>query len=153
MKNFSVKEKEFMYQALLEAKKAYKKGEVPVGAVIVKNNRIISKGHNINLTTKDPSAHAEIVAIRRAAKKIKNYRLTECEMYVTLEPCPMCAGAIVYSRIKKLIYSIEDPKSGACKSIFNIVNNKMLNHRVEFESGLCKKEAKQLIQKFFINKR
>ncbi|MFQ3675047.1 MAG: tRNA adenosine(34) deaminase TadA [Endomicrobiia bacterium] len=153
MKNWSQKNKYFMSQALKEAHKAYKKCEVPVGAVVVKNNKIISKGYNSNITTNDPSAHAEIVAIKKAAKKLKNYRLNDCEIYVTLEPCPMCAGAMVYARIKKLFYAVEDPKSGACKSVFNIVNNKKLNHRIDVESGLCREEAKRLLQKFFRERR
>ena len=122
-----------MLQALKEAKKAYKKSEVPVGAIVVKDNKIISKGYNSNITTNDPSAHAEIVAIKRAAQKLKNYRLNNCEMYVTLEPCPMCAGAMVHARIKKLFYATEEPKFGSCKSVFNIINNKKLNHRIEVE--------------------
>lgn len=145
--------KKFMLSALREAKKAYLLGEVPVGAVIVKDGKIIARGHNQNITKNDPTAHAEIVVLRKAAKKIGNYRLTDTDMYVTVEPCPMCAGALVYARIKKVFYATEDPKSGACRSVFNIVNNKKLNHRINFESGLCKEEAKNLLQKFFQERR
>ena len=122
------KDKFFMREALKEAKKAYKKNEVPVGAVVVYNNKIIAKAHNLNITTNDPTAHAEILALKKASKILRNYRLPDCEMYTTLEPCPMCAGAMVYARIKRLVYATEDPKSGCCKSVLNIVNNKKLNH-------------------------
>jgi len=143
------KEKFFMQEALKEAKKAYKKNEVPVGAVVVYNNKIIAKAHNLNITTNDPTAHAEILALRKASKILRNYRLPDCEMYTTLEPCPMCAGAMVYARIKRLVYATEDPKSGCCKSVLNIVNNKKLNHRIEVVSGVCKKEAEKLLKTFF----
>jgi len=143
------KDKFFMREALKEAKKAYKKNEVPVGAVVVYNNKIIAKAHNLNITTNDPTAHAEILALRKASKVLRNYRLPDCELYTTLEPCPMCAGAMVYARIKRLVYAAEDPKSGCCKSVLNIVNNKKLNHRIEVVSGVCKKEAEKLLKKFF----
>jgi tRNA(adenine34) deaminase len=143
------KDKFFMQEALKEAKKAYKKNEVPVGAVVVYNNKIIAKAHNLNITTNDPTAHAEILALRKASKILRNYRLPDCEMYTTLEPCPMCAGAMVYARIKRLVYATEDPKSGCCKSVLNIVNNKKLNHRIEVVSGVCKKEAEKLLKTFF----
>ncbi len=148
MKKFN-KDKFFMQEALKEAKKAYKKNEVPVGAVVVYNDKIIARAHNFNITTNDPTAHAEILALRKASKVLKNYRLPDCEMYTTLEPCPMCAGAMVYARIKRLVYATEDPKSGCCKSVLNIVNNKKLNHRIEVVSGVCKKESEKLLKKFF----
>jgi len=138
-----------MQETLKEAKKAYKKNEVPVGAVVVYNDKIIAKAHNLNITTNDPTAHAEILALRKASKVLRNYRLPDCELYTTLEPCPMCAGAMVYARIKRLVYAAEDPKSGCCKSVLNIVNNKKLNHRIEVVSGVCKKEAEKLLKKFF----
>lgn len=143
------KDKFFMQQAIKEAKKAFKKNEVPVGAVVVYNDKIIARAHNSNITTNDPTAHAEILALRKASKILKNYRLTDCEIYTTLEPCPMCAGAMVYARIKRLVYATEDPKSGCCKSVLNIVNNKMLNHRIEVTSGVCKSEAEQILKNFF----
>jgi tRNA(adenine34) deaminase len=143
------KDKFFMQEALKEAKKAYKKNEVPVGAIVVYNNKIVAKAHNLNITTNDPTAHAEILALRKASKILRNYRLLDCEMYTTLEPCPMCAGAMVYARIKRLVYATEDPKSGCCKSVLNIVNNKKLNHRIEVVSGVCKKEAEKLLKTFF----
>jgi tRNA(adenine34) deaminase len=143
------KDKFFMQEALKEAKKAYKKNEVPVGAVVVYNNKIVAKAHNLNITTNDPTAHAEILALRKASKILRNYRLLDCEMYTTLEPCPMCAGAMVYARIKRLVYATEDPKSGCCKSVLNIVNNKKLNHRIEVVSGVCKEESEKLLKTFF----
>jgi tRNA(adenine34) deaminase len=143
------KDKFFMQEALKEAKKAYKKNEVPVGAIVVYNNKILAKAHNLNITTNDPTAHAEILALRKASKILRNYRLLDCEMYTTLEPCPMCAGAMVYARIKRLVYATEDPKSGCCKSVLNIVNNNKLNHRIEVVSGVCKKEVEKLLKKFF----
>ncbi|MCS7230927.1 MAG: tRNA adenosine(34) deaminase TadA [Elusimicrobiota bacterium] len=141
--------REFMLEAIKEAKKAYNKNEVPVGCVIVYNGKILSKAHNLNITLNDPTAHAEILAIKKASKKINNYRLNDCELYVTLEPCPMCAGAIVNARIKKVFYAIEDPKAGSCKSVLNIVNNNKLNHQAEIYGGICKKEAKNLLKRFF----
>ncbi|MEN3013909.1 MAG: tRNA adenosine(34) deaminase TadA [Endomicrobiia bacterium] len=149
MSNYTKLQKVFMLEALKEAKKAYKKNEVPVGAVIVLNNKIISRAHNLNISLRDPTAHAEILAIKKASKILDNYRLNECELYVTLEPCAMCAGAIVYARIKKLFYATEDPKSGCCKSVLNIVNNKKLNHQVETYTGLCKEKSQNLLKKFF----
>ena len=143
------KDKFFMQEALKEAKKAYKKNEVPVGAIVVYNNKIVAKAHNLNITTNDPTAHAEILSLRKASKILRNYRLLDCEMYTTLEPCPMCAGAMVYARIKRLVYATEDPKSGCCKSVLNIVNNNKLNHRIEVVSGVCKKEAEKLLKTFF----
>ena len=142
-------EEVFMKEAIKEAKKAFKKNEVPVGAVVVKDNKIIAKAHNLNITTNDPTAHAEILALRKASKILRNYRLTDCEIYATLEPCPMCAGAMVYARIKRLVYATDDPKSGCCKSVLNIVNNKKLNHRIEVTSGVCKEESEKLLKRFF----
>lgn len=142
-------QEKFMLTALKEAKKAFKKNEVPVGAVVVQDNKIIACAHNLNITLNDPTAHAEILALRKAAAKLKNYRLTNCELYSTLEPCPMCAGAMIHARIKKLVYATDDPKSGACKSVINIVNNKKLNHRIETVAGVCKEQAERLLKKFF----
>ncbi|MCS7150841.1 MAG: tRNA adenosine(34) deaminase TadA [Endomicrobia bacterium] len=147
------RDKHFMLIALKEAKKAYAKNEVPVGAIVVCKDKVISKAHNLNIKLNDPTAHAEILALRKASNILKNYRLTDCELYTTLEPCPMCAGAMVYARIKRLVYATDDPKSGACKSVVNIVNNKRLNHRIEVVSGVCKKEAEHLLKKFFKNLR
>lgn len=142
-----------MQKALNAAKKAEKKGEVPVGAVIVQNGKIISEGYNRCIIDKDPSAHAEIEALRKASKKLNNYRLNGCSIYVTIEPCAMCAGALVNARIEKIFFGAFDKKAGACKSVFKIINNKKLNHKIKFDSGIMEKECAGIIQKFFKNKR
>lgn len=138
-----------MKEALAEAKKAAAAGEVPVGAVIVKDGEIVGRGHNETETARDPTAHAEMIAIRQAAKKLGGWRLTGCTMYVTTEPCSMCAGAIVWSRISRLFIGTMDPKSGACGSIFNIPQESRLNHFVEIETGLMQEECSSLMKNFF----
>jgi len=156
MKNKKAKTKGdtyFIKAALIEARKAQKLGEVPVGAVITYNDRIIARGFNKSITSNDPSAHAEIVASRNAAKKLKNYRLDGCKIYVTIEPCAMCAGALVWARVSELVFGAWDAKAGACGSVVNIVNNKKLNHRVREKGGVLEKECRSLIQNFFRNKR
>ncbi|MDR1942299.1 MAG: tRNA adenosine(34) deaminase TadA [Endomicrobium sp.] len=145
--------KKFMLLALKQAAKAREIGEVPVGAVIVKNNEIISKGFNRCIKDKDPTAHAEIEALRKAAKKIGNYRLNGCDIYVTIEPCPMCAGALVNARIRKIFFGAFDKKAGACKSVFKITGSSKLNHRIETESGILKEDCAKIITDFFKNKR
>lgn len=139
----------FMMQALKEANKAYNKLEVPVGAVIVKNNKIISRGHNQKETKKDCTRHAEIVAIEKACKKMNSWRLNDCTMYITLEPCAMCAGAIIQSRIKKIYIGAMDQKTGCCGSVFNLFDDYKFNHHVEFETGICKEESEKLLKDFF----
>lgn len=141
--------KNFMLDALAEAKQAAEIGEVPIGAVIVKDGEIISRGHNMTETEKDPTVHAEMIAIRRAAQKLGGRRLPDCEMYVTCEPCAMCAGAIVWARIRKLYIGTSDPKAGACGSVFNIVDSEKLNHRVEIEAGVMQEECEALLKQFF----
>jgi tRNA(adenine34) deaminase len=146
----------FMSQALKEAQKAYKHGEVPIGAVITLDNKIISRGFNKCIMLSDPTAHAEIIALRKASKKLKNYRLNDCCIYVTIEPCPMCAGALVNSRIKKIIFGVYDIKAGACKSVFDITNNKKLNHQIEFDGEKkenLSSECAEIIKKFFKERR
>ncbi|MDR1195251.1 MAG: tRNA adenosine(34) deaminase TadA [Endomicrobium sp.] len=143
----------FMQKAIAAAKKAEKNGEVPVGAVIVKNGKIAAEGFNRCITDSDPTAHAEIVALRKAAKKLNNYRLNGCNIYVTIEPCSMCAGALVNARIEKIYFGAFDKKAGACKSVFKIAGSKKLNHKIEFHGGILKKECADIIQKFFKNKR
>lgn len=145
-----------MTEALKEAEKAAKIEEVPVGAVIVKDGKIIAKGHNRCITDKDPSAHAEIVALRKAAKKLNNYRLNGCHIYVTIEPCAMCAGALVNARVEKIIFGALDKKAGGCKSVFKITASKKLNHRIEISGGKSahfNEECAEIIQKFFEKKR
>ncbi|MGC8892571.1 MAG: tRNA adenosine(34) deaminase TadA [Candidatus Saccharicenans sp.] len=142
----------FMREAIVQARKAQERGEVPVGAVVVKGDEIIARGYNRPLSFNDPTAHAEIVAIRRAARKLKNYRLTGLTLYVTVEPCPMCLGAIIQSRIKRLVYGTSDPKGGAVVSKLRFDINKA-NHRLEVISGVCQAECRQLLTDFFKKKR
>lgn len=140
---------EFMVMALEEAQKAYKQGEVPVGAVIVKNGKIISKAYNITKQTKNAIAHAEILAIDEACKKLKNERLVDTELYVTLEPCAMCAGAIVQARIPRIIIGTRDFKSGAANTVLNVLENKNLNHKAELVFGMLEEECSEILKTFF----
>lgn len=143
----------FMREALAEARLAEASGEVPVGAVVVQHGEIVGRGHNLNLTGHDPTAHAEIVALRAAGRALKNHRLNDCELFVTIEPCAMCAGAIVHARIKRLIYGALDPKAGAVESVMQVLNHPRLNHRMEVERGILAAESATLIQEFFLRKR
>ncbi len=139
----------FMKQAFNEAEKAAYAGEVPVGAVVVHNNRIIGRGHNqVELLT-DPTAHAEMIALSAAFSFLGEKYLPECTMYVTLEPCPMCAGALVWAKIGKLVIGAQDEKAGACGSIFNIAEHPVLNHRIEMVHGVMEKESESLLREFF----
>ncbi len=138
-----------MRQALREAEKAFERNEVPIGAVIVFEDKIIGRGYNQTIALKDPTAHAEIIAITSAANYLNDYRLENCRIYVTLEPCPMCAGAIVNARISHLYFSAFDAKAGACGTLFNITNNKNLNHQIKTYSGLLENESKSLLRAFF----
>ena len=140
---------EFMREAIKEAKKAYKKLEVPVGAVIVKNGEIIARAHNLKETKLDTTKHAEILAIQRASKKLQSWRLIDCEMYVTLEPCSMCAGALINSRIKKVYIGTNDEKTGAVGSVFNLFDDYTFNHKVEYEKGILKDECEEMLSSFF----
>jgi len=142
-----------MQRAFQLAKKSEEHDEVPVGAIVVYKNEIIGEGWNQPISSHDPTAHAEIMALKNAGKKIENYRLPETTMYVTLEPCVMCAGAIVHARVAKLVYAVEDEKTGACGSVFNITQADKLNHRVRIEKGVLEKECRALIQDFFKEKR
>ncbi len=143
----------YMKEALCEAQKAFDRDEVPVGAVIVYKDSIIARAHNQIRLLQDPTAHAEMIAITQAAAYLKNERLIGCSMYVTIEPCSMCAGAMVLARIDSLIYAADDPKSGACGSAVNIVNQKKLNHRLRIKKGVLESEAASLIKEFFRMKR
>ena len=143
----------FMAVALEEAKKALASGEVPVGAVVVYEGEIIARGHNLKETLQDPTAHAEMIVIRKAAEKLKSWRLDGCTLYVTLEPCPMCAGAIVQARIPVLVYGATDLKAGAVESVVNLVQHKLLNHQAEVLAGIREEECKQILQDFFQLKR
>ena len=144
----NVKE-DFMKKALQQAKKAYDKLEVPVGAIIVKDGKLIASAYNQKETKIDTTKHAEILAIQKASKKLKSWRLIDCEMYVTLEPCPMCAGAIIQSRIKKVYYGALDEKTGAVGSKLNLFKDFKFNHKVEFENSILEKECRKLLQDFF----
>ena len=142
-------DEEWMQYALQLAKKSEERDEVPVGAIIVYKNKIIGEGWNQPILSNNPTAHAEIMALKDAGEKIGNYRLPESTMYVTLEPCVMCAGAIVHARVAKLVYAVKDDKTGACGSVFNITQADKLNHRVRIEKGILEKECRTLIQDFF----
>lgn len=142
-------EEKFMKEALKEAKKAYDKLEVPVGCVIVKDGKIISRAHNLKETKFDTTKHAEILAIQKASKKLKSWRLIDCEMYVTLEPCTMCAGAIIHSRIKKVYIGAMDEKTGAVGSVLNLFEDYKFNHKPEVEKGILKEDCESLLKQFF----
>ena len=145
-----MQEKEkFMKEALKEAKKAYDKLEVPVGCVIVKDGKIISRAHNLKETKKDTTKHAEILAIQKASKKIDAWRLLDCDMYVTLEPCSMCAGAIINSRIRNLYIGTMDKKTGAAGSVLNLFEDFTFNHKVTVQNGILKEQCEKILKDFF----
>jgi len=139
----------FMRQALIEAQKAADAGEVPVGAVIVHAGQVIGRGHNQRESLQDPTAHAEMIAITAAAEFLRSWRLVGCTLYVTLEPCLMCAGAIVLARIDRLVYGAADPKAGACGSLYNVPQDPRLNHRVAVTAGVLAGESQELLKEFF----
>jgi tRNA(adenine34) deaminase len=139
----------FMQEALAEARLALASGEVPVGAVVVLDGEIIGRGHNQRETQKDPTAHAEMLAIREAARYLNRWRLTNATLYVTLEPCPMCAGVIVNARLRRLVFGAYDSKAGAVISLMNLVQDRRLNHFVEVYDGICQDECAALLQDFF----
>lgn len=139
----------YMELALQQAALAPHVGEVPIGAVLVHNHEVIASGHNYREVSQDPTAHAEMIVIRKAAERLRTWRLTDTILYVTLEPCPMCAGAIVQARIARLVFGAWDPKAGACGSIFDIPAERRLNHRVEVTGGLLQQQSQALLQNFF----
>lgn len=139
----------YMEQALIEARKAYDKEEIPVGAIIVRDNKIIARAHNIKEEKNDTTKHAEIIAIQKASKKLGSWRLNDCEMYVTLEPCAMCAGALIQSRIKKVYIGTIDLKTGACGSVLNLLEDYTFNHKVEIEKGIMQQECETILKDFF----
>ena len=142
-----------MREALRLAVRAAERGEVPVGALVVKDGKIIGRGYNAPITSKDPTAHAEIQALREASAALGNYRLEGCSLYVTLEPCAMCAGAIMHARIARLIYGAADPKTGACGSVIDLFAEKRLNHHAEVNGGVLADEAGRLLSEFFAARR
>ncbi|MDH5572150.1 MAG: tRNA adenosine(34) deaminase TadA [Gammaproteobacteria bacterium] len=143
----------YMQRAIELARRAEAEGEVPVGALIVHNNKIIAEGWNTPITGNDPTAHAEIKALRAAANQLDNYRLLDTTLYVTLEPCVMCAGAIIHARVKRVVYGAHDPKTGAAGSVFDVLNTDRLNHQVEILQGVLAKECGELLSAFFKAKR
>jgi len=143
----------FMLEALALARQAAEAGEVPVGAVIVKDNQIVGRGYNQPISRRDPSAHAEVMALRDAAQHMDNYRLTNCDLYVTLEPCCMCVGAILHARIARVVFGAADPKTGACGSVVNLFAESRLNHHAEVSGGLLADESSLLLKTFFAQRR
>lgn len=146
-------DEQFMTAALDEAHKAMERDEVPIGAVVVRDDRIIGRGHNLKETLHDPTAHAETIAISAAASHLGDWRLLNCTLYVTLEPCPMCAGAIVLARIPRLVYGAEDPKFGGCGSLFSIADDPRTNHQASVTSGICVDDCSRLLRAFFQKQR
>lgn len=143
----------WMRLALEQAREAEKAGEVPVGALVIKDGAIMGQGQNRNLRDNDPTAHAEIVALRQAAAALGNHRLSGCQMFVTIEPCAMCAGAMVHARIARLVYGATDPKAGAVSSILQVVNHPQLNHMMEIKAGVLAEECSAVLQDFFRKRR
>jgi len=143
----------WMQQALDQAIRAYDQGEVPIGAVIVHDGQIIGEGYNLRESLQDPTAHAEMIAITQAAGALKSWRLLDCTLYATLEPCPMCAGAIVQSRIPRVIYGTADPKGGACHTLYQITDDARLNHRCAVLGGVLMADCRDLLQRFFAEQR
>ena len=142
-----------MEEALREARRAEALGEVPVGAVIIWDGKIVARAANRNLTDNDPTAHAEILALRQAGTAVGNHRLLDCELFVTIEPCPMCAGALVHARLKRLVYGADDPKAGAVGSVMQVLNHPQLNHQMEVTRGVLASRCMDLLQEFFRRKR
>jgi len=143
----------WMEEALRCAQRALEAGEVPVGAVVVRNGRILGRGWNRSITSSDPTAHAEILALREAGATAGNYRLEDCDLFVTIEPCAMCAGALVHSRIRRLVYGADDAKAGAVHSVMQVLNHPQANHKIEVRSGVLAGRSAEVLQSFFRNRR
>lgn len=143
----------WMSEALAEARAAAEAGEVPIGAVVVHEDRIVARGQNRTLRAVDPTAHAEVVALRAAAEALGNYRLNGCTLYVTLEPCAMCAGAMIHARLDRLVFAAPDPKTGACGSVLDVLNHPRLNHQMQVEQGVLAEECAALLRNFFRQRR
>ena len=142
-----------MEEALRAAERGLEAGEVPVGAVVVCDGKIVGRGYNRNLTDSDPTAHAEIVALREAGAAVGNHRLGDCELFATIEPCAMCAGALVHARLKRLVYGSDDPKAGAVHSVLEVLNHPQLNHHMEVRGGVLARRCAELLQSFFRDRR
>jgi tRNA(adenine34) deaminase len=143
----------WMEEALRAAQRALEAGEVPVGAVVVSDGRIVGRGWNRNIAESDPTAHAEVIALREAGATVGNHRLGDCELFVTIEPCAMCAGALVHARIKRLVYGADDAKAGAVRSVMQLLNHPQLNHRIEVRAGVLAGRSAELLQSFFKSRR
>lgn len=143
----------WMDEALLAAQQALDAGEVPIGAIVVLGDKIVGRGWNRNVSDRDPSAHAEIVALRNAGTAIGNHRLIGCDLFVTIEPCAMCAGAMVHARLKRLVYGADDPKAGAVHSVMQVLNHPQLNHKMEVRGGVAAERCAELLQEFFKSRR
>ena len=148
-----IDDKKWMYLALEQAKKAEEMGEVPVGAILVKDGLLFAKAHNQPIFTNDPTAHAEIQLLRVAGEKLKNYRLTGTSLYVTLEPCAMCLGAIMHARIERIVFGAHDPKTGVCGSSENLIEANCFNHKIDMVSGVLELESRKILKNFFITRR
>ncbi len=148
-----IDDREAMRTALAEARLAAQAGEIPIGAVVLREGAIIARGQNRVLRDLDPTAHAEIVALRQAASWLGNYRLPGCTLYVTLEPCAMCAGAIIHARLDRLVFATPDPKAGACGSVLAVLNHPQLNHQMKVEQGIAAEESAELLRSFFRERR
>ncbi len=144
---------QWMQLALEQARIAAEQGEVPVGAVVVRDDRLVSSGHNLTITHSDPSAHAEVVALRRAGEQLGNYRLPGCDLYVTLEPCAMCVGVMIHARINRLYYAADDPKAGAVHSVLSLLDAAHFNHRIDCKGGVLAQPAATLLKDFFRQRR
>ena len=144
-----LEKEKFMLEALKQAKKAYNKEEIPVGAIIVRDGKIIARAYNRKEEKKDTTQHAEIIAIKKASKKLNAWRLQDCEMYVTLEPCAMCTGALIQARLKRVYIGTMDPKTGACGSVLNLLEDYKFNHKVEVETNIMQKECEKILKDFF----
>ena len=144
-----IEDEKWMQYAIIEANIAKNKGEVPVGSIIVQNHRIIAKAHNCPISKNDPTAHAEIEALRKAGKKLQNYRLAKTTLYVTLEPCAMCLGAMIHARIERVVFGALDPKSGVCGSTIDLSSESIFNHQISFSGGVLEYECKNILQSFF----
>ncbi|HEV2116697.1 MAG TPA: tRNA adenosine(34) deaminase TadA [Terriglobales bacterium] len=147
--NSATADEVWMEEALRQAQRALEAGEVPVGAVVVCGEQIVGRGFNRNLLDEDPTAHAEIVALRKAARKIGNHRLLQCEMYATIEPCSMCAGALMHARVRRLVYGADDPKAGAVHSALRVLNYPTLNHKMQVKAGVLAGRCAEMLQAFF----